>query len=212
MLDLPAYPVLDKQTIVGKCLRLPLRIDEHALRSEIEALPMEAWNSTGGRVGVHRVAQAIFLRGYAPAEGDKPIEERPVLNALPYTRKLIEQIIPGQAQRCLLARLGPGAVITAHIDQALYFAKTVRIHVPVVTNDQVWMICQNEVFQMRLGEIWALNNSNLHAARNDHPSASRIHLICDFLPSAQLLELLARAERFPGRSLEAEHERAMPTH
>jgi hypothetical protein len=46
------------------------------LQAEVAALPESAWAGTGGRVGVHRAAQAIFLRGFAPAEGEKPIEDR----------------------------------------------------------------------------------------------------------------------------------------
>ena len=53
---------------------------------------------------------------------------------------------------------------------------------------------------MRPGEAWALNNSAAHAVWNAHPERSRTHLICDFLPSPALLELLARGERDLGVS------------
>jgi hypothetical protein len=72
MLDLPGQPLLDKLALVGGCLRLPLRIDADRLRTEISQLPESFWGTTGGRVGVHREVQALFLRGYAPAEGDRP--------------------------------------------------------------------------------------------------------------------------------------------
>jgi hypothetical protein len=52
---------------------------------------------------------------------------------------------------------------------------------------------------MAAGEVWVLNNVATHAVWNAHPSAGRTHLICDFLPSAALLELLARGERDLGR-------------
>lgn len=35
----------------------------------------------------------------------------------------------------------------------------------------------------------------MHGVWNDHPAQSRIHLICDFLASPVLLDLLARGER-----------------
>jgi hypothetical protein len=194
MLDLPGHPTLDKLGLIGACSRLPVRVDAGRLQSEIAALPESSWAGTGGRVGVHRAAQAIFLRGFAPAEGEKPIEDRGQLSALPYVREIITDLLSAP-QRCLLARLPAGARISGHIDVAPYFAKTIRIHVPIVTNDDAWMYCAGLSFQMRPGEVWALNNSATHGVWNAHATEARTHLICDFLPSAGLLELLARAER-----------------
>jgi hypothetical protein len=195
MLDLPGHPTLDKVGLIGACSRLPLRVNAARLQAEVAALPEGSWAGTGGRVGVHRAAQAIFLRGYAPAEGDKPIEDREPLAALPYVHELITKTIPAAAQRCLLARLPSGARITGHIDLAPYFAKTLRIHVPVVTHDQAFMFCAGLAYKMSPGEVWALNNSASHGVWNAHATQARTHLICDFLPSDGLLELLARSER-----------------
>ena len=63
MLDLPGQPVLDKIALVGGCLRLRLQIDAQRFRDEIAQLPASLWGTTGGRVGVHRDAAALFLRG-----------------------------------------------------------------------------------------------------------------------------------------------------
>src|SRR5437016_2818694 len=76
MLDLSTHPVLDKVALIGACARLPLRCDAERLRAEVAALPASLWGTRGGRVGVHNAAQAIFLRGHAPAEGPRPIEDR----------------------------------------------------------------------------------------------------------------------------------------
>jgi hypothetical protein len=198
MLDLPGHPLLDKQRLIGACSRLPLAVDGARLRAEVDALPAQYWDGTGGRVGVHARANAVFLRGYAPAEGAKPIEDRPALAALPYAHEIITRLIPAAAQRCLLARLLPGVSVAGHIDRAPYFGKTVRIHVPVVTSDAAWMYCDGQAYRMRVGEVWALNNSAPHAVWNAHSQDARTHLICDFLPDAGLLDLLARGERSLG--------------
>lgn len=103
-------------------MRLPLKIDAHKLRGEITALPDSLWGSTGGRVGVHKVSEALFLRGFAPAEGDKPIADRPALNLMPYLRFIIEQVLPAVPLRCLLARLPAGGVHSApRRSRALFF-------------------------------------------------------------------------------------------
>jgi hypothetical protein len=195
MLDLPGYPVLDKQALIGGCVRLPIAIDIDVLAQEYRSLPDTLWGTTGGRVGVHNAAQAIFLRGYAPAEGEKPVEDRPALAHLPYVRRIVEQLIPAPALRCLLAKLPAGASIAPHIDRAPYFAKTVRIHIPIESHNNAWMMCADRLYQMRPGECWAINNSAMHAVCNADATRSRTHLICDFIPAASLMALISGGEK-----------------
>lgn len=201
MLDIPDQPEIDKATLVGGCVRLPLNVQGARLRNEVAVLPESFWGSRGGRVGVHRPAEAVFLRGYAPAEGDKPIDDRPALQYLPYAREIIQTLIPAQPMRCLLARLPPGAVVALHIDDgAPYFFKTLRVHVPVVTHETAWMLAAGLVYVMRPGEVWMLNNSSRHGVWNAHETVARTHLICDFLPTPALLALLASGDRQLGRA------------
>jgi Aspartyl/Asparaginyl beta-hydroxylase len=201
MLDLPTQPVLDKARLIGGCARLPLAVDAAVLREEVARLDPALWGSRGGRVGVHRVAEAVFLRGHAPAEGELPIEDRPALDALPGIRALIERRIGATPMRCLLARLPPGAIVAPHIDRAPYFSKTIRIHVPIDTHPRAWMIASNLVYQMQAGEVWALNNSAMHGVWNEGTEHSRTHLICDFLLSPMLEQYLSASERDLGRSM-----------
>ena len=198
MLDLPEIAVLDKHTLVGACARLKVRVDAERLRAEVAALPRDVWGTTGGRVGVHSAAEAIFLRGHAPAEGAKPIADRELLAQLPYVREIIYEHIPAEPLRCLLAKLPPGAVIAPHIDRAPYFAKSLRLHVPVETHDQAWMVCAGWCYLMHAGEVWVLNNCAEHAVWNAHPTLPRTHLICDFLPGDALLAMIAEADRHLG--------------
>ncbi len=200
MLTLPDQPILDKIALIGGCARLPLNFDVVRALAEIAALPDGMWGSRGGRVGVHNPAQAIFLRGHAPAEGDLPVEDREALDHLPCLRELIKEVIPAQPMRCLLAMLPAGAVIAPHIDQADYFSKTIRLHFPITTNAHVWMYCAGLNYHMQPGEIWALNNSTGHGVVNADAEQSRLHMICDFLSSPALVELLARADRNLGQT------------
>ncbi|HET6546090.1 MAG TPA: aspartyl/asparaginyl beta-hydroxylase domain-containing protein [Rhodanobacteraceae bacterium] len=203
MLSIADYPLLDKSALIGGCARLDLSCDAARLRDEVSALPARFWGQRGGRVGVHNPAEAVFLRGHAPAEGALPIEDREALEFLPYVRELIGRIIPAPALRCLLALLPAGAIIAPHVDRADYFSKTIRVHAPVVTNAAVSMYCAGSCYRMRPGELWALNNSTVHGVINADAGLSRIHLICDFLPSPALLDLLARADRTGGARDEA---------
>ncbi len=199
MLEIPGQPLLDKHGLVGRCTRLPLQVDSARLAAEVAGLPKVFWGSRGGRVGVHLAAEAVFLRGHAPAEGDLPIEDRPALAAVPYARQLIEHVIGTRPQRCLLARLPAGASVSLHIDQAPYFSQTLRVHVPIESHDQAWMVCEGLAYRMRPGEVWVLNNVAMHGVWNAHPALSRTHMIIDFLPDPGLLALLARGERDLGQ-------------
>jgi hypothetical protein len=203
MLDLPGQPVIDKSALVGGCLRLPLQVDARRLAAEVAALPGSVWGTTGGRVGVHQAAEALFLRGYAPAQGALPIEDREPLALLPYAREIIQELIPAAPQRCLIARLPGGASIAPHIDRAPYFSKTLRLHFPIQSHDLAWMMAGPLSYLMRPGEVWALNNSALHAVWNADPQRSRTHMICDFLSTPALLQMLASGERDLGRRVES---------
>lgn len=193
-------PPVDKDALIGSCVRLGIPVELTRLRQDLAAIPNELWGSRGGRVGVHLPTEAIFLRGYAPAEGDRPIEDRDALALTPYICSLIETVIPAPPMRCLLAKLNPLAVIAPHIDRNEYFAGTIRLHFPIVTDPSVAMISCGMAFQMKEGEAWALNNSNVHAVVSDW-SQARIHLICDFLPSPGLRDLIMQGERGLGRPM-----------
>lgn len=199
MLDLASQPIIDKHGLVGGCVRLPIAVDAEHLMTEVNALPSDLWGTRGGRVGVHSAAEALFLRGYAPAEGDKPIEDRPALAHLPYIRSILGGIVPAQPLRALLARLPAGANIPVHVDHGDYFTKSFRIHVPIETNDKVWMLAGGRAYQMKPGEVWSINNLGEHGVVNAHPSLSRTHLIADFLPSGDLIALVKQGDRNSGQ-------------
>jgi hypothetical protein len=65
------------------------------------------------------------------------------------------------------------------------------------------MVSGTQTYLMAPGEVWVLNNSAPHAVWNAHETQSRTHMICDFLPSAALLQLLASGDRNLGRSVES---------
>lgn len=209
MLELPGYPYLDKATLIGGCIRLPMEFDAARLAAEVESLPAACWGTTGGRVGVHRAAEGIFLRGCAPAEGNLPIEDRPVIAGLPYVREIIRERIPAPPMRCLLARLPAGARVAPHIDRAPYFAQTIRLHIAVTSHERAYMFCAGQCYVMRPGELWALNNTAPHGVWNADETRERTHLICDFLPTAELGSLLAAGARDLGTSQPSDFQTAL---
>ena len=196
MVDLATLPVLDKFSLIGAgCARLPLRVDAERIRAEVDALPAHLWGNRGGRGGVHDRAAAVWLRGHAPAERRDSIDEREPFAWLPTLRELVMSTIAAPPMRCLLARLPAGCSVPAHTDNGPYFARTLRLHVPVITSPAVAMFADGLVYHMQPGEVWALNNSAVHGVLNDDPVQARTHMIVDFLPSDGLRDLLRSADR-----------------
>lgn len=193
MVEPLSLPVIDKSALLGGCVRLPLSVDVARMADDFARIMPDEWGAAG-RVGVHRAAHSLFLRGHAPAEGQRPIEDRPVLARLPYFRSLVHGLLPADPLRALLANLPPGAEIRPHIDSGPLLARTIRIHMPVETNDRVWMLCNGKAYRMLPGEVWALNNGSEHGVWNRHPTRSRTHLICDFTPGPDLEALIFRGE------------------
>lgn len=191
MIAISKHPKLDKQDVIGACVRLPVSFEVDKLIRDFQSISPSLWGSRGGRVGVHVQAEAVFLRGYAPAEGDLPIEDRAVLEQLPYAKHLIHHLFEAQPMRCLFAKLSANGQVPLHIDRGEYFEKTIRIHLPIVTNPKAKMFVGGKEFSMQVGESWVINNCSVHGVINAHESEARTHMICDYLPSDKLLKFLS---------------------
>lgn len=78
-----------------------------------------------------------------------------------------------------LMNLKAGAIIKEHSDLELsYEDGTVRLHIPIMTNEQVHFFLENEEIPMQTGECWYLNLSLKHKVLNEGKS-DRIHLVID---------------------------------
>lgn len=103
----------------------------------------------------------------------------------PKGRALCERFGLGYFVRASLVRLKPGGRIALHQDLNFSLGHSHRVHVPVITNDDVWFSVGHETLNLRPGEIWEINNRRLHSVRNDG-AGERVHLILDFvLPGEQ---------------------------
>ena len=186
---------IDKFEVIGGCARLPIEIDAERLQTEVRSMKAEHWGGMGGRIGVHTQVQAVFLRGFAPAEGDKPVIDRDVLDEVPYVREIIYDFIPAPVQRCVVAQLKPDGHVRIHADEGEYFSKHIRLHFPVFTNSKVVMYVNDRSYRMLPGEAWALNNNAQHGVMNRHPTETRTHIIADFEPTNDLLTLLSESSK-----------------
>jgi hypothetical protein len=171
-------------------LLLPLRFDPALLARDLAALEESAWITHFVKQNYEGDWSVVPLR--APAGETHPIRmiypnptcrdfvDTALLDACPYFRTVMAAIeAPLQAVR--LMRLTPGSIIKEHADHELSFEEgSVRLHVPVVTNDGVDFRLNGARVVLEAGSCWYLRLSDPHSVAN-RGAADRVHLVIDVL-------------------------------
>lgn len=95
----------------------------------------------------------------------------------------------GKIMRALLVKLNVGGSIPPHVD-TVGFSLVVcrRIHIPLQTNNECYFTVGTDKRNLKLGEVWEINNDKqMHSVVN-FGTTDRIHLIVDWVEES-LLEL-----------------------
>ena len=103
----------------------------------------------------------------------------------PEGKELTEKHGLGYFIRCNLVQLLPGGTIGEHRDMNFSLAHAHRVHVPIITNDQVWFMVGSETLNIPEGEIYEINNRRPHSVRNGGDE-SRVHLIMDYVIKGEM--------------------------
>ena len=90
----------------------------------------------------------------------------------------------GAFPRVMLARMGPGGEIKPHRDANAAAKWPHKIHVPLLTNDQVTFFVDGVGYHLPEGEAAEVNNMGVHAVKNDGDT-DRIHLIFEYFDADQ---------------------------
>jgi hypothetical protein len=169
-------------------LRLPFRFDPALLARDLANLSSAAWVRHYVRQNYEGDWSVIALR--APAGETHPLrmissnpacvnfEDTPLLDACPYFREVIGTFqAPLRTGR--LMRLTAGSVIKEHHDVDLSFEDgSVRLHIPVVTNDGVEFLLNGRRVILDAGSCWYLRLSDPHRVAN-RGTEDRVHLVVD---------------------------------
>lgn len=183
-------------------LRLPLDFDPARLSADMAAVASDGWIAHFVKQNYDGDWSVIPLRG--PAGARHPVQaiysdpactdfaDTPLMAAMPYIRALLGQFAcPLLAVR--LMRLAPGSVIKEHRDHDLAFEDgTIRIHIPVTTNDAVDFRLNGQRCAMPAGSSWYLRLSDPHSVAN-RGTTDRVHLVIDATVNDWVGDLLSRA-------------------
>ncbi|TMJ06005.1 MAG: aspartyl/asparaginyl beta-hydroxylase domain-containing protein [Alphaproteobacteria bacterium] len=183
-------------------LRLPFRFDPALLARDLARLSSATWVRHYVRQNYDGDWSVIALR--APAGETHPIRminadptcksfiDTPLLDACPYFREVLASF-KAPLRNARLMRLSAGSVIKEHEDLDLSFEDgKVRLHIPVLTNDDVAFLLNRSRVPLEAGSCWYLRLSDPHSVAN-RGTEDRVHLVIDADVNAWVGEVFEQA-------------------
>jgi hypothetical protein len=182
-----------------KYLQLPFQFDSARMLEEVNRLAATYWTLHYQKLHYEGSWSAIPLRSIGGAinniiiapDGNKDYRDTVLLDQCPYIKEVLAHFkCPLLAVRLL--KLDAGAVIKEHRDAELYFEKgEARLHIPVITDDEVYMYLDKERVHPRQGECWYMNFNLPHSIENKS-AVNRIHLVMDVIADDWLKNVFAQ--------------------
>ncbi len=121
-----------------------------------------------------------------------------ILEECVYFQEVI-QTFQCEKEAVRLMNLPAGKIVNTHVDfNGGYEDGIFRVHIPIMTNEQVFFILNDERLQMRAGEAWYTNINLPHGVENNG-TTNRVHLVIDCIRndwSDELFFSLAPKESF----------------
>lgn len=183
-------------------VKLKLTFDAQSLQDDLTRLQGCDWIAHFVKQNYEGDWSVLPLRGVAGAThpvmmiySDPACTEfadTPFLADSPYFRSVLDTFAcPLQAVR--LMKLAPGSRIKEHTDHDLDAENGIaRLHIPIVTNDDVDFFLNGTRVVMNEGECWYLRLGDPHRVEN-HGQSDRVHLVIDAEVNPWLLNELNAA-------------------
>lgn len=165
-------------------------IDVAPLKEAVLALPEAVWDaedaSKPNRFGALDATRHVVFRFVSNFRDWRQSYERPLWKEWKPVLKpvLAKATAPygyarGGFPRVMLARMAPGGVIHPHRDENPAAKWPHKIHVPLLTNEDVTFYVDGSGFHFAEGEAVEVNNMAVHAVEN-RGQTDRIHLIFEY--------------------------------
>ena len=170
-------------------------VDIEALRPAVLAIPESLWDAENAdkpnRFDALDSARHIVFRFVSNFKDWRQSYSRPIWDEW---KALLEPVLRdataaygyehGEFPRVMLARMPAGGVIQPHRDANQAAKWPHKIHVPLLTNDQVSFVIEGKSYHFAEGEAVEVNNMGVHAVAN-RGSTDRIHLIFEYFDKDQ---------------------------
>ncbi len=184
--------------VIPDCCRLSQRFNNLNPTVHLESLPSEHMNQNKNA----RRKKWSVLNHF----NDKD-HESDIYYSWPELKELFDGF-PGSIEYAHISLLPAGGILKVHRDgygrnvlhrpQFPLFNCTLRFHIPLMTNNDCVVYCEDRFYHMDEGECWMLNNFSPHAAVNEHSSQGRYHLIFDVKPNHDTMKLIDEADETLG--------------
>lgn len=196
---------------ITKYLKFPLQFDEQRLVKDLSLAMESQWVphfNTGGYTGNWNAVSLYAKEGneqniFALSSDHSIVSETPLMKECTYFKEVLDTFqFPILSVRLL--RLEAGAEIKPHTDYELgYEDGQFRLHIPIVTNQDIEFILDGERLTMLPGECWYTNVNLVHSVAN-RGAIDRVHLVIDGERNAWTDELFFSLA--PESSFEADRE------
>jgi len=172
--------------------RLPVRFDVERLRTEVEALPADAWSRHPNEYAGNTAARLISVGGAQNDLVGGEMRPTPALLASPYLQQVLASF--GTVwSRSRLMRIEGGGSVPPHSDMNHHWFYRVRVHIPVITRPEVRFHCGDQSVHMAAGEAWIFDNWREHKVLNPTNDA-RIHLVADTAGTSSFWGLVGQGQ------------------
>lgn len=98
------------------------------------------------------------------------------------TNLINDNLCKGRIESVLLINLLKNKNIQRHKDKGNYFYSHHRLHIPIITNENVIFEIDNEKKYLKAGEIWLINNNDKTHGVYNNSNTDRIHMLIDWRP------------------------------
>jgi len=119
-------------------------------------------------------------------------QDTEVLSYCPYFKQIIDGF-DFEVEVARLLFLPPGKKVGEHKDQGIDWSTGLaRIHIPIITHEEVYFYIDGQRAQWKEGEFWYGNFSETHSIHNQS-DITRVHLVLDCAINNNLLALFPKA-------------------
>ncbi len=175
-------------------IQLPFRFDAARLAEEVLAIDESSWvPHPSGFKGNSALILVATQGDHRNQDLRGQMLTTPPLELLPYVRQVMS-FFRSPIARSRLMRLQGNCEATLHMDSNYYWHQRVRIHVPILTNDDVEFHCADKVINMRVGDCWIFDTWKMHKVVNPRDDL-RIHLVIDTVGSHSFWDMVNRGYR-----------------
>jgi len=169
-------------------IKFPLFFDTERLKNDVHKIINKNWKNhynTNDYTGKWTSIALMSQNGksdsiFALPNGDEKLIPTEILDACTYFKEILDSFLFEKTAVRLL-KLDVGAEVKPHSDNCLgYEDGCFRLHIPIITNNEVEFILDGNRLIMNEGECWYIDANFIHSVAN-RGNEDRIHLVIDGL-------------------------------